>query len=386
MFCKETSKSIKKSKRRKMYEGFYACNTPPYGYKKSEDEPGKLIIDENSAKVVKKIFELKIKHMTSKQIAEQLNKEKIPTPAQYLKVKGLPQNSVKIWTRTSVSRILGNPVYTGDCIRGKTQNISYKSKKKISVRRKDYIVTKNTHEAIISKDVFEKIHNDTLYGSTKQDVNRINTKFADLMYCAYCHKKMTKRIQKGGINLHCASNRESNELCSFKENYFYEQIEPIIIEEIQKTFESYFKDKTLKKSILKRQNTLKIKELERLLNGQDIALKRISFKISQLYNDRLSGKISEEEYKNNYAVLIEERNIANENKEKLELDLEKFQNIKLETSSEKDIINNLIKKIKRDKFSLEDMNKIISKIEIGKGIIIIHFAFSDIADKKISTL
>ena len=105
-----------------------------------------------------------------------------------------------------------------------------------------------------------------------------------------------------------------------------------------------------------------------------------------MYNDRLSGKISEEEYKNNYAVLIEERNIANENKEKLELDLEKFQNIKLETSSEKDIINNLIKKIKRDKFSLEDMNKIISKIEIGKGIIIIHFAFSDIADKKISTL
>ena len=70
LFCRETSKNIKKTKRKRMQEGFYACNTAPYGYKKDPEEQGKLIIDVYAAKIVKKIFMLKLEGYTDKKIAE----------------------------------------------------------------------------------------------------------------------------------------------------------------------------------------------------------------------------------------------------------------------------------------------------------------------------
>ena len=60
LFCKETSKSVKKSKRRKMKEGIYSCNVAPFGYKKDPENKGKLIIDEKASKIVKRIFLLKL--------------------------------------------------------------------------------------------------------------------------------------------------------------------------------------------------------------------------------------------------------------------------------------------------------------------------------------
>lgn len=384
MFCRETSKSVKKSKRRKMQEGFYACNTPPYGYKKNPEEPGKLIIDEYASAIVKRIFDLKLNGMTEKEIAEVLNKENIKTPLQYLKVKGLSMDTNQIWTRVSVSRILRNGVYTGDCIRGNTQNISYKSKKRVFIKRNDLIITENTHEAIISKEIFEKIHDNSKFGITKDEYKKIDTKFADFMYCEYCHKKMSKRNQRGKINLHCTSNRLSNELCEFKKNYFYEQIEPLIIDEITKTFEKYFRDNSLKNRIYKRYNTIKTKELASELKNVDMELRKITFKISKLYNDRLSGEINEDDYKTEYKILVDKRKIAEENKKNMDLQYEEFKKKGIELTSKTDIIKNLLKRIKKNDFTLEDAEEIVKKIEIGKENIIIHFNFSDLDNKKIS--
>lgn len=384
LFCRETSKNIKKTKRKRMQEGFYACNTAPYGYKKDPEKQGKLIIDVYAAKIVKKIFMLKLEGYTDKKIAEELNKKQIPTPLEYLKVKGFSDDVNKIWTRTTVNRILRNIVYTGACVRGKTQNISYKTKKRIFVKSKDFIITENTHDAIISKEIFDQIHANNKYGITKDEVKEIETKFANYIHCAYCHKKMQKRKQNNKTNLHCLNNRLSDELCQFSDNYFYEQIEPLIIEEILKTFEKYFKDNILRERILKKYNSIKIQELTDKIKKQDMELRRIMFKVSQLYNDRLSGVINEEQYKEQYKILINNRKEIENNKKKLDLELDELKNSGIQQTSKKDIIKNLLKKIKKNDFTSEDAKEIIKNIEIGKGFIIIHFNFSDIEDKKIS--
>lgn len=354
------------------------------GYKKNPDEPGKLIIDKYASKIVKRIFLLTKDGLTAKQVAEELNKDEIPTPAQYLKIKGLSTNVNQIWTRVSVVKILGNPVYTGDCIRGKTQNISYKSKKRVFVKRKDFIVTENTHQAIISKELFNAVHKNNNYGITKEENSVVNTKFGNLMYCAYCHKKMGKRNQRDKINLHCANNRISNELCKFEKNYFYEKIEPLIIEEISNTFKKYFNDNTLRNRILKRYNTVKIKELTKDLKDKDMDLRRVTFKVSKLYNDRLSGEIKEEEYKKQYEVLVAERKEIEISIEKTKQDLEEFKKRGEELNLKTDIVKELMKKISKNEITDEDAKKIIKKIEIGNEFIIIHFNFSDTDDKKIS--
>ena len=131
LFCRETSKGIKKSKRKKMSEGYYSCNVAPFGYKKDSDNVGKLIIDETASKIVRRIFKLSLNGRTAKQIADIFNKEEIITPAEYLKIKGSENRTKKIWTRAMVTRILTNEVYTGKCLRGKTKNISYKDRKSV---------------------------------------------------------------------------------------------------------------------------------------------------------------------------------------------------------------------------------------------------------------
>ena len=384
MFCKETSKSVKNSKRKKMQEGFYACNTPPYGYKKDPEEPGKLIIDREPAKIVKKIFELKIKGLTQKEIAEYLNKKKIQTPAKYLKIKGLSPDIVQIWTRASVGKILCNKVYLGDCVRGKTQNISYKTKKRIHVKRNNFVVVKDTHEAIITREMFEETHkNSKIYGITKETNKRIETKFGDYIYCHYCGKKIQKRNSRGKVNLHCSTNRNSEELCKFSENYFYEQIEPLIINQIKETFEKYFKDNSIKARVLKKYNSLKIEELMAKSKELDMEARKATFKISKLYNDRLNGEISEEEYKKQYLQLLEDRKKANIEKENTDLEIKNFQN-KNNDMNKTNKIKKIIKSLTSEDLAPEDIEQLIAKIELGKGYIYIHYKFEDIDDQKIS--
>ena len=157
-YCRDTSIAVKKTKRKRMEEGYYFCNTAPFGYKKDPNNPGKLIIDEESSKTVKKIFDLKLKGYTCNQIVDYLDKNNYTTPAEYMKIRGLEHiNNKNVWRRSTITRILCNQVYLGHCVRGKTQNISYKSKDRIYVKRNDFIITKNTHEPIISEEVFEKI-------------------------------------------------------------------------------------------------------------------------------------------------------------------------------------------------------------------------------------
>lgn len=365
-----------------MQEGFYACTTPPYGYSKDPEEPGKLIIDKEAAKNVKKIFELKIKGLTQKEIAEYLNKRKIQTPAQYLKVKGLSTNIVQIWTRSSVSKILCNRVYVGDCVRGKTQNISYKTKKRINIKRKDLIIVENTHEPIITREMYNEVHNgNKVFGTTKENVRKIDTKFGNYIYCYNCGKKIEKRNVRGKIILHCSSNRNSEELCNFSENYYYEKIEALIIKHIKETFEKYFKDNSIKMRILKKYNSLKIAELISKSKQYDMEARKVTFKVSKLYNDKLSGKVSEEKYKKHYEQLLEERKKANTEKENADLEITKFQN---ENSNMKKMnkIEKIIKSIKYEDLTPEDIEELITKIEIGKGDLYIHFKFKNIDCKK----
>ena len=365
-----------------MQEGFYACNTPPYGYKKDPEEAGKLIIDEKTAKTVKEIFELKLQGLTQKEIAEHLNNKKVETPAQYLRIKGLSPDIVQIWTSASVGKILRNMVYVGDCVRGKTQNISYKSKKRISIKRKDFIVVKDTHEPIISREIFDKIHNNSkTFGTIKETASKIESKFGDYIYCCYCGKKMEKRNVRGKVKLHCSSNRNSEQLCEFSQNYFYEELEILIINDIKEKFEQYFKKAIIKDKIIKKYNAQKIEELLVKSKSLDMEARKITFKISKIYNDRLNDEINEDEYRKQYLQLIEERKKVNVEKETTDSEVEKLQNNNSDLQKIKKL-KKIIKSLNKESLDPEDIKELIKKIELGEGFIRIQYKFEDMENQK----
>ena len=384
LFCKETSKSIKKTKRKKMQDGIYSCNTAPYGYKKDLDHPGKLIIDKEASKIVKRIFKLNLKGKTAKEIADLFNKEKILTPSEHLKIKGLENRTKKMWTRTMVFRILANEVYTGKCVRGKTQNISYKNKKRIYIKRNEQIKTENTHEAIIDIELFNSVHKQNKFGKVyNNEIQKITTKFANYMYCGNCGKKMAKRRSRNYLNIYCPKRNESDLMCSNKKIYKYEDLEIIILRNIEKKFENYFKKNNLTPSLIKKYNDMKIRDIDNELKTLNKDFEILKFEISKLYSNRLQESISEESYQNKYKDLTNKRIELNRTIKRLKEDKE---NIKNESKNTVKInqIEKILKNINKDTLSLEDVGELIEKIDIFEKKIHIFYKFENITSKFIS--
>ena len=382
LFCKETSKSVKKSKRKKMLEGYYSCTVAPYGYKKDPDNPGKLIIDEIASKVVKSIFELTLQGDTAKQVADILNENKVITPSEYLKVRGLENRTKKIWTRAMITKILSNEVYTGKCIRGKTQKISYKNKKRINIRRDEQIKIENTHEAIITEEIFNEIHNNSRFGKKLNNNEKMNTKLSKYMYCGVCKNKMARKKSRNFINIHCPTRYETDYLCTNTKLYNYEIIENLIIQNIKKEFNRYLKMNKFNPNFIKEYEDKKIVKIDTKLRNTNKELGMLRFKISKLYNDRLQEKISEESYKIHYSTLINKRKELTEKLDNLENEKEKIKNndeiiIKIQK------VKNILKNIDKNNLSDEDIGELIKRIEINQDTVHIFYNFENMESKEI---
>ena len=379
--CKDTSVAVKKTKRRKMQEGYYACNTAPFGYKKDPDNLGKLIVDEESSKTVKKIFELKEKGKTIKQIVEYLDRNHYKTPAVYLNIKGLENIKDKeVWRKSTITRILGNKVYLGHCIRGKTQKISYKSKDVIHVSRDDCIITLNTHEPIISEETFKNVHNNK-YG-VKQSRQEFNYLFKDFIYCKNCGKRLIlKKVRNEQVYIYCRNHSENPKLCCNNCYINYEQIEDRIFQYIVNMYKEYFNKTKLKDNVYQKYTENIIKGQVDNLEALKLELGRINFKITSLYNQRLSDNIDEDEYKNRYNTLSEQRKNTNEKITMIEKEIEDNK-IKLNTLNSKKKILKKISKLNKEDFKHFDIGELIKKIEVFKKEIYIYFNFLEVGKIK----
>ncbi len=375
--CRDTSIAVKKTKRRKMQEGYYACNTAPFGYKKDPNNPGKLIIDEESSKTVKKIFELKENGYTIQQIVNYLDNNHYKTPAEYLKIRGLEGVKEKnIWRRGSVIRILCNKVYLGHCVRGKTQNISYKSKDRIYVKRNNFIITENTHKPIISEETFNKVHNINKYG-TIRDYKESNYLLKNFIYCKNCGKKLIFKKERKKIYVYCRNNSENSKLCCNNCRINYEQLEDRIYQFIVNMSNEYLKNDKVKDKLVKKYTSNIIKEQIDNLEKLKLSLGKTNFKITSLYNQRLSNDIEEEDYKIRYTTLLEQRKETNEKISQMEKKIEENK-LKLNTISKKKDILKKISKLEKDDLKKINMGELINKIEVLKSEVYIYFNFSDI--------
>ena len=380
MHCKETSKGVKKSKRKRMEEGYYACVVAPYGYLKDSENNGKLIIDSIASKIVRRIFMLTLDGITAKNIADLFNKEEIKTPSEYLKVKGLEDRSKKIWTRSIITRILGNEVYTGKCCRGKSQKNSYKTKKRVYIRREERVVTEDSHEAIISQELFDAVHKTKKYGLKIVKKNEFDTKFINYIYCGKCKEKMERRQQREKVNIYCKSRNETDYLCSNNLLYNYKSIEKILIKNIKREMDNFFKNRNVSFLLTKKYNEIKLNEIEERIKEVNKQLGVIRFKINKVYNDRLMEEITEEEYMTIYTHLNIQRN--EKNNKILELEKEKKEILQLsEDISKYNRVKKILTKMEKNEFTTEEIGEFIDSIELSEDNILINYKFKELETK-----
>ncbi len=158
MYAKDISKKIKSVKRDKQRKGQFIGGKPMYGYKMHPTEKNKIVIDEEVAPIVRRIFAMALDGMSCRKIATTLNEEGVPTPATYCGWKvGKPGPYTGLWSSERISDMLQNETYIGNMVQGRQVKISYKSKKCLKQDRANWIVVEGTHEPLVDVETFRKV-------------------------------------------------------------------------------------------------------------------------------------------------------------------------------------------------------------------------------------
>ncbi len=200
-YCRDISNKVKSSQKIKREKGDFISAFAPYGYKKSDENKNKLVVDEQAAPNIKNIFDMKLLGYSSKAIADELNHLGVLTPRKYKESQGFKCNGFQNikggnWTAKAVNRIIENEVYIGNTLQGKSITLNYKNKKQIEKEKEEWIRVEDTHEAIISKEIFA-IANTML----KRDLNNSRGKdkidiFTGMLFCKECGSSLIRRTVK----------------------------------------------------------------------------------------------------------------------------------------------------------------------------------------------
>ena len=199
-YSRDTSKKVKAVKRACAESGKFMGTYPAYGYKRDPEDKHHLVIDEETAPTVRRIFAMRAAGTGFRAIAVTLNEEGVlPPGALYYQRKGRsdPRNVNHKWAETTVKALIRSEVYIGNMVQGKTGTLSYKSRKLINKPEEEWIRVEGTHEPIISREVW-----DTVVSIDKKKVRKtpptdgIRSIFTGLVYCADCGFKMRNHIER----------------------------------------------------------------------------------------------------------------------------------------------------------------------------------------------
>ena len=305
-----TSKKIKAVNLANAKAGKYTCANSAYGYTKADDEKHTPIIDPEAAEVVRRIFKLRSQGMSPRAIGDQLNAENIPIPSDYrCQKKGIVNTKYTrhLWTQVQIRQILDNPIYLGKLAMMRVTSVSYKNHKKVRKDPSEWVVTEDTHEAIISQELWDKVREaEKAVSHGKRDGKGVTQPLSGMLFCPDCGYKMKaagrkRTLKSGELIRECYYNCSSyvlhgKELCST--HYISQkQIEAVIIADIRSMAELVVKDEqTARAAFLskKEQQTSRQSKADiKKLNDSKHRLAELENLMQSVYEDKVMGKIPE---------------------------------------------------------------------------------------------
>lgn len=315
MYAADTSKKIRAVVQSKARAGERVTVNPPYGYLKDSNNPENWIIDPVASEVVKRIFQEAKSGKSLSEIAKGLENDKVFKPDRHRIEIGLKPISASsnveslpyFWTRETLSNILGREEYIGHTVNLRTRKKSYKDKRKVDNPKKDWLIFKNTHEAIIDQETFDIVQKMRSHKRSNQRYkNRAGHEnlFAGLVFCGTCGRKHYFCPQeKNGLNhdhYKCSGYRKPIDGC---ENPHYIQksaLIEIISDKLRQTIqEAHFNQEAFLKKLEQQSQAQFSKDNKRQrqqLQKDEHRSKEIDNIIQKLYEDNLLGKISDERF------------------------------------------------------------------------------------------
>lgn len=354
-YIRDSSRKVTTVLRARGMEGKHTTNNAIYGYRKSEEDKNQWVIDEEAAEVVRRIYRMSLEGKGPYEIARILSEEQIERPSYYLAKRGLgtcrSNNNTAtpyVWRGATVRDILSKPEYMGHTVNFRSYKESYKDKRAKKTPKEDWVIFKNTQEAIVSEEMWNKVQ------ELRKTVRRTDTvgeanPFTGLLYCADCGAKMYNhrggagraRNWKGELNgkrrpdrdeYNCStynlSRQSYDKQCS--QHYIRtEVVRKLVLETIKAvsdyviTNEEEFINRIYSSSRDKQKES--IKSLKRKIAQDTKRVNELNMLMKKLYEDNISGKLSDKRFEFMLSEFENEQDTLEISMENAKAEIEKYE-------------------------------------------------------------
>ncbi|VIE79714.1 conjugative transposon site-specific recombinase [Clostridioides difficile] len=378
MYAKDTSKKVKSAIQSRMREGTYIGSKAPFGYLKDPNNKRRLIIDEKTKPIIELIYKLCLEGKGTQLISQELMKRKIPRPSAFVenaeKLYGLTEENKYQWSHRMVLNVLRDPVYCGNMARNKRPTLSFKNSKRMYIPKSDYIYAKDTHEGIVSEEIWEQVQ-------TMIDKRKCNNKkglyydniFQGLVRCPKCGYALTPktdyRLKKKElidfVHFSCSTYKKYGVNACSSHRIEARDLYNIVLEDIQYHGSMALSAKEdFVEKIIEKIGVEKIDEGKELSNKLELKknqLAELDRSYEQLYEDRLEGNITERNFNLMNVSISKKQDKLIEEIKVLEGDIE----VSFETEDNyKKFMDNISKYAKIKSLNRYILNQIIDKIYV----------------------
>ena len=325
MYAKDISKKIKSVKRDKQRKGQFIGGKPMYGYKMHPTEKNKIIIDDEVAPIVRRIFSMALEGTSCRQIATTLNDEGIPTPASYCGWNiGRKGPYAGLWSSERISEMLKNETYIGNMVQGRMVKVNYKSKKCFRQDRSNWVIVENTHAPLIDRETFQKVQ--LLINSRKHMRSRTyDFLLKGLIFCHECGYPMAvinrptasgeerlffvcrtyQRFTKAGV-CSCHSIKEKT-------------ITEAVLTKVQEVCGAFLNPDELQPlAVIALEEARKADSHEAEIQILQNKISSMTANLDRMYMDRLSGLLAEADFERIYQRIKGERTVLEDKLREME--------------------------------------------------------------------
>ena len=306
-YSRDNSRKIRSSIRARAKAGLYRTSFNPIGYRKSPDNHNKLIVDGETAWIVKRIFELANAGMGAHKIAKTFREEQVPCPSWWLHSRGERDYSQRFenpankyeWSHTVIRNIIANTLYLGHTVMCKTESI-FKVGTFKKVPKADQIRVENTHEPLVSQELFDGA-NAKILSRRRDTTDNFVSPFSGLVKCGTCGKALGLRYW--GKDRHhiyvCTTYAHDTKACS-DHRIYYEDLYNAVLADIQYHARLAYEDRDKAVALAMKMNAKadgnKGKSNESKLKQAKKRYDEVTRLFDRLYEDSLSGRISNDNF------------------------------------------------------------------------------------------
>ena len=305
MYAKDISKKIRSALKTKAQQGYFLGTYAPYGFKQDPDNCHKLLVDDESAQVVRRVFRMYLQGSSIGGIVRALDDDKIDTPMQ----RGMKLNPERFkaekwygnkqWRRCTVRSILSSVACLGHMVNCRQRTRSFKCKELIRNDKSDWIIVENTHEAIISQEEYDEVQR-MLETNRKPTSTGEPHLFSGLLRCEDCNKTIVINKNAHSVYFSCSSYKlGGKKLCS-SHTISYNALVNAVLEDIKHhaALAGIDKDALLTKLIAEDSKARKgrLDKLSGEVDGISSRENEISRVFIQLYEDKVKGVINENHF------------------------------------------------------------------------------------------